>query len=43
MFFEVGLPVVEGSATALPPSREEIDRFLKIASKYGIEILLPHP
>jgi mannose-6-phosphate isomerase-like protein (cupin superfamily) len=42
MFFEVGLPVVEGSITALPPTREEIDKLLMIAPKYGIEILLPH-
>ena len=43
MFFEVGVPLAEGSTTALPPTQEEIDKLLKIAPKYGIEILLPHP
>ena len=43
MFFEVGVPLAEGSTTALPPTREEIEKLLKIAPKYGIEILLPHP
>lgn len=42
MFFEFGVPLTEGSTTALPPTEEEIDRLLKIAPKYGIEILLPH-
>lgn len=43
MFFEFGVPLAEGSTTALPPTREEIDKLLKIAPQYGIEILLPHP
>lgn len=41
MFFEVGVPLAEGALTALPPSHEEIEKLLKIASKYGVEILLP--
>jgi quercetin dioxygenase-like cupin family protein len=43
MFFEVGVPLADGSKTALPPTQEEIAKLLKIAPKYGIEILLPHP
>ena len=43
MFFEVGVPLAEGSTTALPPAQEEIEKLLKVAPKYGIEILLPHP
>ncbi len=42
MFFEVGVPVAEGSTAALPPTHEEIEKLLKIAPKYGIEILLSH-
>lgn len=42
MFVEVGVPLPEGSTTALPPSQEEITKLLKIAPKYGVEILLPH-
>jgi quercetin dioxygenase-like cupin family protein len=43
MFFEFGVPLAEGSTTALPPTQEEITKLLQIAPKYGIEILLPHP
>jgi quercetin dioxygenase-like cupin family protein len=43
MFFEVGVPLAEGSTTALPPTQEEIDKLMKVAPKYGVEILLPHP
>jgi quercetin dioxygenase-like cupin family protein len=41
MFFEFGVPLLEGSKTALPPTKEEIDNLLVVAPKYGIEILLP--
>ena len=41
MFFEVGVPLAEGAATALPPTKEEIERLLAIAPGYGIEILVP--
>ncbi len=41
MFFECGVPLDEGATTALPPTREEIDKLLAIAPKYGIEIRLP--
>ena len=43
MFIEVGVPLAEGSTSALPPSQEEIGKILKIAPKYGVEILLPRP
>ena len=41
MFFEVGVPLAEGATTALPPSKEEIEKLLAIAPRYGIEIRLP--
>jgi quercetin dioxygenase-like cupin family protein len=41
MFLEVGVPLAEGATTALPPTKEEIDRLLAVAPKYGIEIRLP--
>lgn len=42
MFFEIGVPLPEGSTAALPPTKEEIDKLLAIAPNYGIEIHLPH-
>jgi quercetin dioxygenase-like cupin family protein len=42
MFFEVGVPLAEGATTALPPTKDEIEKLLAIAPKYGIEIRLPH-
>jgi quercetin dioxygenase-like cupin family protein len=41
MFFECGVPLVEGATTALPPTKEEIEKLLAIAPSYGIEIKLP--
>ena len=41
MFFEVGVPLTEGATTALPPTKEEIEKLLAIAPGYGITILLP--
>ncbi len=41
MYFEFGVPLVEGATTALPPTKEEIDKLLAIAPRYGIEIRLP--
>ena len=43
MFFEVGVPVVQGATTAPPPTKEEIEKLLAVAPRYGIEIKLPHP
>jgi len=42
MFFEIGVPLPEGSTSALPPTKEEIDKLLTIAPRYGIEIRVPH-
>src|ERR1700726_1597517 len=41
MFFESGVPLAEGAKTALPPTKEEIEKLLAIAPGYGIEILVP--
>ena len=41
MFFEVGVPLVEGATTALPPTKDEIEKLLAVAPGYGITILLP--
>jgi len=41
MFFEAGVPVAQGTTTALPPTKEEIEKLLKAAPKYGIEMRLP--
>ena len=41
MFFEVGVPVAQGATTASPPTKEEIEKLLEIAPRYGIEIRLP--
>jgi quercetin dioxygenase-like cupin family protein len=41
MLFEVGQPLPAGSTTAPPPTKEEIDKLLAIAPKYGIEFKLP--
>jgi mannose-6-phosphate isomerase-like protein (cupin superfamily) len=42
MFLEVGQPVPTGTQTAPPPTKEEIEKLLKVAPRYGIEIRLPH-
>jgi mannose-6-phosphate isomerase-like protein (cupin superfamily) len=41
MFFEFGVPLAEGATTALPPTKEEIEKLLAVAPSYGIEIRLP--
>jgi hypothetical protein len=41
MFMEIGVPLAEGATTALPPTREDIEKLLAVAPKYGIEIRLP--
>lgn len=43
MFFEVGVPVPPGATTAAPPTKEEIERLLAAAPRYGVEIKLPGP
>ena len=42
MFFEFGVPLAERATTALPPTKEEIEKLLAIAPKYGIETRLPN-
>ena len=41
MFFECGVPLAEGATTALSPAKDEIEKMLAVAPKYGIEIKLP--
>jgi mannose-6-phosphate isomerase-like protein (cupin superfamily) len=43
MFFEAGQPLPEGAQTAPPPTKEEIEKLLAVAPRYGIEIKLPQP
>jgi mannose-6-phosphate isomerase-like protein (cupin superfamily) len=40
MFFEVGVTLAEGATTALPPTKEEIEKLLAVAPSYGIDISL---
>jgi hypothetical protein len=40
MFFEIAQPVVPGAASALPPTKDEIDKLLAIAPTYRVEIKL---
>jgi quercetin dioxygenase-like cupin family protein len=39
MFLEVGVELTDESATAAPPTHEEIERLLAISPRYGVEIL----
>jgi quercetin dioxygenase-like cupin family protein len=41
MFFEVGEPLADGAATASPPSKEDIEKLLAVAPRYGIEVRVP--
>ncbi len=41
MFFEVGVALPEGATTALPPTKDEIEKLLATAPSYGIQIRLP--
>ena len=41
MFFDVGVPLEEGSTEALPPTKEEIEKLLAVAPSYGVEIKVP--
>ena len=41
MFFEVGVPVTQGAVSTPPPTKEEIEKLLAVAPKYGIEIRVP--
>src|SRR4029077_4653305 len=37
MFFECGVPLPEGTTTTLAPTKDEIEKLLAIAPRYGIE------
>jgi hypothetical protein len=41
MFMEIGVPLAEGATTVVAPTKEEIEKLLAVAPKYGIEIRLP--
>ena len=41
MFFEVGVPVAQGATTAALTTKDEIEKLLAVAPRYGIEIKLP--
>jgi len=41
MFAEVGVPLAEGATSAPAPTKEESDRLLAVAPRYGIEIRPP--
>jgi quercetin dioxygenase-like cupin family protein len=41
MFFEIGRPVAAGATSAPLPTKEDIEKLLAVAPKYGIEIKLP--
>ncbi|MBM4071152.1 MAG: cupin domain-containing protein [Planctomycetes bacterium] len=41
MFFEFGVPLASNATTAARPTKEEIEKLLAIAPRYGIEIRLP--
>jgi quercetin dioxygenase-like cupin family protein len=41
MFFETGLVVPQGATTAESPTKEEIDKMMEVAPRYGIKILVP--
>jgi mannose-6-phosphate isomerase-like protein (cupin superfamily) len=43
MFFEFGQPVASGATKAPPPTKEEIEKLVAVAARYGIEIKLPRP
>jgi quercetin dioxygenase-like cupin family protein len=41
MFFEVGVPVPPGATAAPPPAKQDIEKMLAAAPKYGVEIMPP--
>jgi mannose-6-phosphate isomerase-like protein (cupin superfamily) len=41
MFFEVGQAVPVGAQTAPPPTKDDIEKLLAVAPRYGVEIKLP--
>jgi quercetin dioxygenase-like cupin family protein len=43
MFFEIGQPVAQGVDTAPPPTKDDIDKLLAVAPRYGISIEMQAP
>ena len=41
MFFKHGVPLAPGTTAAPPPTNTEIETLIKIAPRYGVEILVP--
>jgi mannose-6-phosphate isomerase-like protein (cupin superfamily) len=41
MFFECGVPLAQGATSAAPPTKQEIEKLIEIAPRYGIELRLP--
>jgi hypothetical protein len=41
MFIEVGQPLETGATAAPPPGREEIEKLIAAAPRYGVELQLP--
>ncbi len=41
MFYEVGVPLANGSTIASQPTKTEIETLLAVTPRYGIEITLP--
>jgi len=41
MFFEIGMPVPQGATAVPPPTKEDMEKLLAVAPKYGVEIRLP--
>jgi hypothetical protein len=41
MFFEVGVPVEQGAMSAPKPTKEDIEKLMAVAPRYGIEIMVP--
>ncbi|MBN8624480.1 MAG: cupin domain-containing protein [Planctomycetes bacterium] len=41
MFFETGVPMEAGATSVPPPSKEEIERLLAAAPRYGVTIDVP--
>ena len=42
MFFEVGQPIQASETSPPRPTKEDIEKLLAVAPRYGIEIKLPH-
>ena len=42
MFFEVGQSIEVGTTAAALPTKQDIEKLLEVAPRYGIEIMVPH-